>query len=176
MNKYIRECLEPGEEILCSGRLHWSSIFLYLLWGTVLVGCAVAGALYTWLSKLPSGGYTMSLLLGLVGLLVWGVGHLIRSRREFAVTPQRFVQKDGIFNVSLTEIPLSRVETVNYTQSLGQRIIGTGSIELVGSGGTYHMLRGIERPSEVRKAITQALKGAAPLQPSAPAPAPSPES
>lgn len=158
MNKYIRESLEPGEEILCSGRLHWSSIFLYLLWGTVLVACGVAGAIYTYQRAQPESSYLVSLALGVLGLMVWGAGHVIRSRREFAVTPQRFVQKDGLFTVSLVEIPLNRVETVNYTQTLGQRILGTGSIELVGSGGTRHLLRGIERPGEVRRVITAALK------------------
>ena len=83
---------------------------------------------------------------------------------EFAVTNTRFVQKDGIFNIKMTEIPLARIETVNFYQSLWQRIIGTGCVEMVGSGGTSHQVHCIEQPMKVRKIICAAIKKPVPNQ------------
>ena len=93
----------------------------------------------------------------LVALIVYLVGRLIRTRTEFVVTTDRFIQKEGILNVKMTEIPLYKIETVNFYQSFWQRMLGTGCIEMVGSGGTSHQIHRIEHPMEVRKTIVSAI-------------------
>ncbi len=156
MNKFIRKSLEPGEEIIYNGRLHWSSIFSYLFWGTVLTIGSIGAAYYGHHTDKQVYNYIALGLLA-VALVVFIIGRVVRTRSEFVVTATRFIQKDGIFNISMTEIPLFKVETVNYHQSLGQRIIGTGCIELVGSGGTNHALHCIEHPMQVRRTIVSAI-------------------
>ena len=90
------------------------------------------------------------------GFLAWG--YFIRSKTTFAITSNRFIQKDGILNIKMTEIPLFKIETVNLYQSLWQRMFSTGSIELVGSGGTNHRVDYIQEPFDVRKTITTLMK------------------
>ena len=90
-------------------------------------------------------------------IIIYIVGRVIRTRSEFAVTTSRFIQKDGILNIKMTEIPLFKIETVNFYQSLWQRMVGTGSIELVGSGGTLHRVDYIEKPLLVRKTIVSEI-------------------
>ena len=92
-----------------------------------------------------------------LAILIYIVGWIFRTRCEFAVTNNRFIQKDGILNIRMTEIPLFKIETVNFYQSLGQRILGTGSIELVGSGGTFHRVNYVEKPLTVRRTIVCAI-------------------
>ena len=60
-------------------------------------------------------------------------------------------------NIKMTEIPLFKIETVNFYQSFWQRVLGTGSIELVGSGGTFHRVNYIEKPLIVRKMIVSEI-------------------
>lgn len=137
MAHYIINSLEEGEEIVLQGRLHWISIYQYLLSGFILI--LVAGSLV-------ASGYFLSrselFIIGagvfVLAFVILVVGCVIRTRSEFAVTTGRFIQKDGILNIKMTEIPLFKIETVNFYQSLWQRMVGTGSIELVGSGGTFH--------------------------------------
>ena len=81
----------------------------------------------------------------------------IAPAAEFAVTDIRFVQKDGILDIEIKEIPLYKVETVNFSQTFLQRLLGTGDIELVGSGGTTHQLTYIAHPMDVKKAISRAI-------------------
>ena len=156
MAHYIINSLEEGEQIVFQGRLHWISIYQYLLSGFILI--LVAGCLLT-------SGYFLShselFIIGagvlVLAIVILIIGRIIRTRSEFAVTTSRFIQKDGILNIKMTEIPLFKIETVNFYQSLWQRMVGTGSIELVGSGGTFHRVDYIEKPLIVRKTIVSTI-------------------
>lgn len=156
MAKYITNSLEEGEKIVFSGRLHWTAIAGYLVSTWLLAIAAIAVMVWTW-----TADRTDLLWLGGVMLLVafgiYVVGCIVRTRSEFAVTTSRFIQKDGILNISMTEIPLFKVETVNFHQTLFQRMLGTGCIELVGSGGTSHRVHAVEHPMEVRKTIVSII-------------------
>ena len=160
MANYIKQSLEEGERIIYNGRLHWSAIFRYLFFATVFVLCGIAAIAlaYTVYPEHQQPLFYAGIVLLVLAFFVWIIGRIIRTRTEFAVTDTRFVQKDGIFNIKMTEIPLARIETVNFYQSLWQRIIGTGCVEMVGSGGTSHQVHCIERPMKVRKIICASIK------------------
>ena len=163
MANYIKKSLEEGETIIFNGRLHWSAIFKYFLFSFLFV---VGGLLAIGLAYYQYPEYKDILFYTGIGLLVLAffvciTGRIVRTRCEFAVTDTRFVQKDGIFNIKMTEIPLARIETVNFYQSLWQRIIGTGCVEMVGSGGTSHQVHCIEHPMKVRKIIMASIKNKA---------------
>ena len=163
MANYIKQSLEEGERIIFNGRLHWSAIFKYLFLATLFALCGIAAFVMAYSNKFQEHKdvlfYTGIALL-VLSFFTWIIGRIVRTRSEFAVTDTRFVQKDGIFNIKMTEIPLSRIETVNFYQSLWQRIIGTGCVEMVGSGGTSHQVHCIEHPMEVRKIIVASIKTA----------------
>ena len=160
MANYIKQSLEEGETIIFKGRLHWSYIFRYLLFSLLfLVGGIIV--IYLAYSKYPeqkTALFYVGIALLVLAFFTWIVGRIVRTRSEFAVTDTRFVQKDGIFNIKMTEIPLARIETVNFYQSLWQRILGTGCVEMVGSGGTSHQVHCIEQPMKVRKIICASIK------------------
>ena len=156
MANYISNSLEKGEQIVYKGHLHWIFIYKYILtWvglllvagGVAFYGYHVDNSLYYYIA----GG------LLFVAIVVYIIGRIIRTRSEFAVTTSRFIQKDGIFNIKMTEIPLFKIETVNLYQSFWQRIIGTGCIELVGSGGTFHRVDFIKKPLTVRRTVVSAI-------------------
>jgi len=157
MGNFIKKSLENGEEIKYEGRLHWSSIWRYIFcsWLMVLGGLAAAGVCYYY-NQTDAYMYA-GLAVAVLGLIIGIIGRIVRTRSEFAITSTRFVQKDGIFNIKMTEIPLHRIETVNYYQTFWQRMLGTGCVELVGSGGTSHQVHCIERPMQVRKMVLSAI-------------------
>lgn len=160
MANYIQKSLEEGEQIIYNGRLHWSAIFRYLFGATVL---ALGGfiAIMLGLFKFTEHKHCLTytgLVLIVLAIVVWAIGCIVRTRTEFAVTNTRFVQKDGIFNIKMTEIPVARIETVNFYQTVWQRFIGTGCVEMVGSGGTSHQVHCIEHPMTVRKVICSTIK------------------
>lgn len=156
MANYIYNSLEEGEHIIFNGRLHWTSIASYLIWTTILVIVAIALMVYAYVGDQPNLLWVGGVAL-VVAFIIYIIGRVVRTRSEFAVTEGRFIQKDGILNIQMTEIPLFKVETVNFYQTLWQRMLGTGCIELVGSGGTSHKIHAIEHPMEVRKTIVAAI-------------------
>ena len=160
MANYIKQSLEEGETIIYKGRLHWSYIFGYILFTLLFgIGGIVCLALaYTTFPEQKDMLFYAGIAMLVLAFFIWIVGRIIRTRSEFAVTDTRFVQKDGIFNIKMTEIPLARIETVNFYQSLWQRILGTGCVEMVGSGGTSHQVHCIEEPMKVRKIICATIK------------------
>jgi len=160
MANYIKQSLEEGETIIFKGRLHWSAIFRYLFFTCLFVVGGIVAICLAYYKNPEQKEYIVYIGIALLVLafITWIVGRIVRTRSEFAVTDHRFVQKDGIFNIKMTEIPLSRIETVNFYQSLWQRIIGTGCVELVGSGGTSHQVHCIEQPMKVRKVIVASIK------------------
>lgn len=160
MANYIKQSLEEGEQIIYKGRLHWSYIFRYLFYSMLfMIGGIVAIALAYY--KFPEQKHQLfyvGIALLVLAFFIWIIGRIIRTRTEFSVTNTRFVQKDGIFNIKMTEIPFSKIETVNFYQSLWQRILGTGCVELVGSGGTSHQVHCVEKPMKVRNLICASIK------------------
>ena len=158
MGDFIKKSLEVGEEIKYNGRLHWSSIWKYILFSWIMVIGGLGAACACYYYEQQHVYIYIGLAVAALGLIIGLIGRIVRTRSEFAITTTRFVQKDGIFNIKMTEIPLQRIETVNYYQTFWQRIIGTGCVELVGSGGTSHQVHRIEHPMQVRKMVLSAIK------------------
>lgn len=158
MSSYITKSLEEGESIVLRGHYHWTFTAWQVIWsyifGLLCVGLLVASYFF------PEHGTALDITSWTslaVALVLALCGYILRSRTEFAVTDTRFVQKDGILDIEIKEIPLFKVETVNFSQTLLQRVLGTGDIELVGSGGTTHKLAYIAHPMDVKKAIAKAI-------------------
>ena len=164
MANFIESTLEKGEKVIFQGRLHWSYNWQYTFGGALLTILAIAGlAADCYINYNDFNNNTLAIAIGcvvciIIGLLLMGYAYFIRSKTEFAITNTRFIQKDGIFNIKMTEIPLFKVETVNFYQSLGQRILGTGTIEMVGSGGTSHNVPFVQQPFKVRNLLTTQMK------------------
>ncbi len=158
MANFIKKTLEPGEKIVYMGRLHWYFKFRYTALGTFLILLGIGAHLLAWSKNMDTWMYYVSSIIALVGIILIAYGYFLRSKTEFAVTNTRFIQKDGVFSVQMTEIPLFKVETVNFYQSFLERLIHTGAIELVGSGGTNHKVEYVKDPFKVRNLITTYMK------------------
>ena len=160
MANYIKQSLEEGETIIYNGRLHWSYIFRYLFYSLLFTTGGIVCIVLAYY-KFPE--QKQQLFYAGIGMLVlaffiWIIGRIIRTRTEFSITNTRFVQKDGIFNIKMTEIPFSKIETVTFYQSLWQRFLGTGCVEMVGSGGTSHQVHCVEHPMKLRNLICSSIK------------------
>jgi uncharacterized membrane protein YdbT with pleckstrin-like domain len=60
------------------------------------------------------------------------------------------LSKTGIISRRTLEMNLNKVETVNVDEYLG-RILGYGTIRIVGTGGTNEVFENIAHPIEFRK-------------------------
>jgi uncharacterized membrane protein YdbT with pleckstrin-like domain len=70
---------------------------------------------------------------------------------EFAITTKRVIVKVGLIARRTLEMNLNKIETVNVNQNILGRILGYGTVTIVGTGGTKESFSGISAPLEFRK-------------------------
>lgn len=78
---------------------------------------------------------------------------------QFVVTTDRCVFRDGIFAKSGIEIPLSRINTVFFHQTILERLVGCGrvSLESAGEKGTA-TFEHVRNPVRVQHTIYEQIK------------------
>ena len=74
-----------------------------------------------------------------------------RWTNEFAITSKRVIIKIGLIRRHTLEMNLSKVESVDVNQSIMGRILGYGTIVVVGTGGTQEQFAAISDPMTFRK-------------------------
>jgi uncharacterized membrane protein YdbT with pleckstrin-like domain len=70
---------------------------------------------------------------------------------EFAITNKRVIIKTGLISRKTFEMNHTKIESVNVDQGIIGRILGYGTIRIVGSGGTKEVFPRIQSPLEFRK-------------------------
>ena len=73
------------------------------------------------------------------------------STSEFAITNKRIIIKVGLISRRTLEMNLSRIESVNVDQGILGRMLGYGTIVVIGTGGTKEPFAGISDPMTFRK-------------------------
>lgn len=76
---------------------------------------------------------------------------LARWSDEFVVTNKRLICKTGLISRHTLEMNLNKIETVNVDQSIMGRLLGYGTIIIIGTGGTREEFPNIANPTEFRK-------------------------
>lgn len=74
-----------------------------------------------------------------------------RYTDEFAVTNRRVIVKTGLISRKTLEMNLSKIESVNVDQSIFGRLLGYGTITIIGTGGTRESFPNISKPLLFRK-------------------------
>lgn len=146
---YIEQNLMPGEEVTYRATLHWiiyaGPVLLGLLGLILLVSSAVSRGL----PALTGLGVLLLVVAGLLFFSRW----ITARTSEFAVTNKRVIIKVGLIRRHTLELLLAKVESVGVDQGVMGRILGYGSIVVIGTGGTKEPFKSIAQPLEFRKQV-----------------------
>ena len=153
---FPKHLLTDDEDLVLDLRPHW----WYLApAGAILAGTALAAviALATdWWGPIDSAIYVL-----FVGALVYfGVMYTRWTTTNFVVTSERVISRTGVVSKKGIEIPLDRINTVFFNQSVFERVIGAGDlgIESAGEGGRQEFSN-IRKPSLVQNEIYRQVEG-----------------
>ena len=92
------------------------------------------------------------IFVSLKALLTLFIAPLIqRATSEFAITNKRVIIKVGLISRRTLEMNLSKIESVNVNQGIFARLLGYGTIVVIGTGGTKEQFAGISDPMTFRK-------------------------
>jgi hypothetical protein len=97
-------------------------------------------------------------VLGLAALLWAGARLIARLSAQFTVTNKRVVIKLGTIRRRAIEMLLSKVEEIAVDQGLGGRILGYGTVVIVGTGGSKEIFMLIADPLEFRRQVQEQIE------------------
>lgn len=82
-----------------------------------------------------------------------------RATSEFVITNKRVIVKVGLIRRKTLEMNLQKIESVNVEQGIMARILGYGTVTIVGTGGTKESFADIRKPLVFRKKFQEFSMG-----------------
>jgi uncharacterized membrane protein YdbT with pleckstrin-like domain len=125
---YIQRMLGENERILLITRQHWFVLFSAIL-AEILVTLVVIAVTIATMFFNPMAGFAFLLVVIPLGLMLRDV--LLWYNRQYIVTNRRVIQIFGIFNKSVVDSSLEKVNDVKMTQSFFGRLFDYGDVEIL---------------------------------------------
>jgi uncharacterized membrane protein YdbT with pleckstrin-like domain len=147
---YVDKHLLTGERVIYRSHQHWvvfSGPVLLLILGLVPL--------------VYSRSNTMLIIASIVATaaLIWIVARAIaRASSQFTVTNKRVVIKLGTIRRRAIEMLLSKVEEIAVDQGIGGRILGYGTLVIVGTGGSKEVFMLMADPLEFRRQVQEQIE------------------
>ena len=130
---YPDDQLARGEVVKLHTRPHWKEAIGPVLWFVVFLMIAAIAIFYTaklnWDAKI---WLILAEVVIFIGLLIWlsVIPWLNWQTTHYVVTDQRVMWRVGLVTREARHIPLARVNTVSFTQNVGERIFGFGDMKI----------------------------------------------
>lgn len=161
---YSPKSLNEGERIILDLHPHWWDFVPPTALG---VAGAVLGIMSSEIADVDSNDFMKALewiavrasWLLVVVCVAWLVKSVLQwSRTHFVVTNHRVIYREGLIARTGVEIPIRRVNNVNFHQSVFERLVGAGDL-LIESGGEDGQSRfaNIRDPEQVQNVIQRTL-------------------
>ncbi len=161
---YIESNLVSGETVIYETRLHWIVMLWHIVLGCLLLGLPGVLLLYYTVNQTGMERQTLHVAQGGgVALLVCGVvvilmGMVRRNATEMAVTNRRVVIKTGLVSRKTIEMLLNKVESIEVSETAFGRMLGYGTIVVIGTGGTPEPFHKVAHPLEFRSQVQQQIE------------------
>lgn len=155
MPPYPEKLINEGETVVLDLKPHW-----WFFWKHIAVGGAVIAITVTWLAASGPDFLSYPIAAGIVvyvGFVV--VKYLAWTYTHFVLTDRRVISRSGIVSKAGTEIPLDRINNIDFSQKIFERLIGAGdlSIESAGKDGQSHF-ENVRHPDMVQQEIYRQME------------------
>jgi len=152
---FSRKLLNDDEDVVLDLHPHWE---FFAKPGAALLAAVVVGILVL-NADLP--GFVDAVVgVGVLAALAWfGLTYARWATTNFVVTTDRLIYRHGVLSKHGIEIPLERVNTVFFSQSILERMLGSGDlvIESAGEMGRQNFSN-VRKPSAVQNEIYRQME------------------
>jgi uncharacterized membrane protein YdbT with pleckstrin-like domain len=149
-----------GEKVFFHGHPSWRSILGFYIKGLLLaiLAGAIAGVLTRISSNHVKVGWVLAAVL-VVFVVVLIVGLVRRIVITYTITDQRLTIHTGILRREMHETRLGRVQNVNSSQSLLERMLRVGTVDFdtAAEAGFDFKFAGVANPREIVRTVDQAI-------------------
>lgn len=153
--------LGPGERVLFEGHPSWRSILDFYLKGFLATAaiCALVAVATGVIGDETNDGLVVLIAIAGVGITVL-VGFIKRIATSYTITNRRLHIKRGIVSRTIQETRLERVQNVNFSQSVIQRVLQIGDVDFdTAAGDDYNFVfAGVAEPADVVHRVDEATR------------------
>ena len=153
--------LGPGERVLFEGHPSWRAILDFYLKGFAITAivCLLVALATGVIGDETNSGLVVLLAIAGVGITVL-VGFIKRVATSYTITNRRLHIKRGIVSRTIQETRLERVQNVNFTQSVVQRVLQIGDVDFdTAAGDDYNFVfSGVAEPADVVHSVDEATR------------------
>jgi len=146
---YPKKLLNDYEELAVDLHPHWWYFAepVFALVASIVLGIVVLGTEESWLKWVALGLIVASAAWLLITYFKW-------ATTNFVITSDRVIFRNGVFAKSGIEIPLERVNSVHFNQTVFERILGSGDL-LIESGaeGGQQRFTDVHNPDRIQNLI-----------------------
>jgi uncharacterized membrane protein YdbT with pleckstrin-like domain len=145
--------LQSGERVIYQGHPSWRAILGFYIKG-LLVGAA-AGVLAGLINEGVGLGIVAFVVIATIVILA---GFIKRVATVYTITDRRLNIKRGIIARKVQETRLQRVQNVNYTQGVYERLMQIGNVDFdtAGTDDSNFVFEGVAQPEEVVQQVEHA--------------------
>jgi uncharacterized membrane protein YdbT with pleckstrin-like domain len=151
---FPRKLLNDREDIVLDLHPHWWFFAppMFALIGSIILGILVAAGSVDWLT-IPIG-------VVILGFLIWfGLRYARWITTNFVVTTDRLIYRHGVLAKHGIEIPLDRVNTVFFRQSVFERVVGSGDLVIESAGEMGRQaFSNVRHPSAVQNEVYRQIE------------------
>ncbi len=158
--RYINKTLLNNEKIVYATHPHWI-VFVpgsfILLISIILYGFGPTVSYLNW----SIASYTLyeifAIICAAVGLISLGKHYIIYKTSDYGITDKRILMKTGWIQRNSLELFLDKIEAVHVDQTIMGRIIGYGTVIIIGTGGSRDPFINVPKPLYFRKMVQQEI-------------------
>jgi uncharacterized membrane protein YdbT with pleckstrin-like domain len=154
---YPRHLINEGEIVALDLHPHWWYFSKHILTGIPLL-IALVGVL-----ALSGSVQTVAAWAWAILAVIWAVWLLIKyvqwQYTHFVVTDDRVIFRTGLLSKHGVEIPLERINNINFDQRIFERLIGAGDLDIESAGreGQSHF-EDVRHPDGVQQEIYRQME------------------
>jgi uncharacterized membrane protein YdbT with pleckstrin-like domain len=157
---YPKRLLNDGEEVALDLRPHWWYFSRHILTGVPLLVLLVLVA---------KVGNSILWYLWAALALVWagwlGLQYMNWTFTHFVVTSSRVIFRTGVLAKHGVEIPMDRIANINFNQSMWERVIGAGDLEIESAGRDgQSTFNDVWHPDAVQQELYRQMEGHAQMR------------
>ncbi len=152
--------LQSGEKVIYQGHPSWRAILAFYLQG--IVAAAVIGVIVKLVDDTALGVLAFAVVVGITVL----AGFIKRIATTYTITDRRLNIKRGIVARKVQETRLQRVQNVNYTQSVFQRVLQVGDVDFdtAGTDDSGFVFAGVAQPEQIVERVDRQTHGDAGIE------------
>lgn len=149
--------LQAGERIIYQGHPSWRAILGFYLMG---IGIGVGVGIVAKLVDSTSTGVGIAAVIIAITIVA---GLVKRIATVYTITDRRLNIKRGIIARKVQETRLQRVQNVNFTQSVYERIMQIGNVDFdtAGTDDSGFIFAGVAQPEQVVEQVDRATHSTA---------------